>query len=65
MNIMDNKTRRAYRVDEIAELLGISRSGAYKLVNGGYIRCIRVGKLILIPVDAFEEFMNNANAVLN
>ena len=54
---LEETARRTYRVDEIATLLGISRSGAYKLINDGYIRCIRAGKLILVPVEALDEFI--------
>ena len=57
MDFVGQANRKTYRVDEIAGLLGISRSGAYKLVNAGYIRCIRAGKLSLVPVEALEEFL--------
>ena len=60
MSEKETAIRKTYRVDEIAELLGISRSGAYKLVNEGHIKCIRAGKLILIPVEALEEFLQKA-----
>ena len=57
MDKIEDFVRKTYRVDEIANLLGISRSGAYKLINEGYIRCIRAGKLILVPVEALDEFL--------
>ena len=60
MDFVGQVNRRTYRVDEIAELFGISRSGAYKLVNAGYIRCIRAGKLVLVPVEALEEFLKKS-----
>lgn len=60
MDKIGQAERRTYRVDEIAEPLGISRSGAYKLVNAGYIRSIRAGKLVLVPVEALEEFLKKS-----
>lgn len=57
MSHLEDSVRKTYRVDEIAGLLGISRSGAYKLINQGYIRCIRAGKLILVPVEALDDFL--------
>ncbi len=52
--------RKTYRVEEIATMLGISRAAAYNLVGTGYIRAIRAGRLILVPVDALEEFLQSA-----
>ena len=57
MYINEENNRRTYRVDEIAKMLGVSRAGAYNLVYSGYIRSIRAGRLILIPVEALEEFL--------
>ena len=53
--------RKTYRVEEIATMLGVSRAAAYNLVGSGYIRAIRAGRLILIPVDALEEFLQNTS----
>lgn len=53
--------RKTYRVEEIATMLGISRAAAYNLVGAGYIRAIHAGRLILIPVDALEEFLQSAS----
>ena len=61
---MENKetvARRTYRVDEVAKMLGISRAAAYNLVGAGYIRAIHAGRLILIPVDAIEEFLQSSS----
>ncbi len=52
-------TRKTYRVEEVAEMLGVSRSAAYNLVGEGYIRAVRAGRLILIPAEAVEEFIQN------
>ena len=49
--------RRTYRVEEVATMLGISRASAYNLVSAGYIRAIHAGRLILIPVEAIDEFV--------
>ena len=51
-------TRRTYRVEEIAEMLGVSRAAAYNLVKDGYIRSIRAGRIILVPVEALDEFLH-------
>ena len=53
--------RKTYRVDEVATMLGISRAAAYNLVGAGFIRAIHAGRLILIPVDALEEFLQSTS----
>ncbi len=61
MERVEETVRRTYRVEEIATMLGISRAAAYNLVGAGYIRAIRAGRLILIPVDALEEFLRSGS----
>lgn len=60
MNEGTTMTRRAYRADEIAAMLGISRSEAYNLVREGHIRSIRIGRLVLVPVEALDEFLHSS-----
>ncbi len=61
MERVEENVRRTYRVEEIAIMLGISRAAAYNLVGAGYIRAIRAGRLILIPVDALEDFLQSTS----
>lgn len=61
MERVEDTVRRTYRVEEIATMLGVSRAAAYNLVGAGYIRAIRAGRLILVPVDALDEFLQNAS----
>ncbi|MFP5322252.1 MAG: helix-turn-helix domain-containing protein [Acidimicrobiia bacterium] len=49
--------RLTYTVDEAADLLGISRSLAYELVRLGELRCIRLGRRILIPRHAVHDLV--------
>ena len=61
MERLEDTVRRTYRVEEIATMLGVSRAAAYNLVGAGYIRAIRAGRLILVPVDALDEFLQNTS----
>jgi excisionase family DNA binding protein len=61
MERVEDTVRRTYRVEEIATMLGVSRAAAYNLVGAGYIRAIRAGRLILVPVDALEEFLQRTS----
>ena len=39
-------------------MLGVGRNGVYDLIRSGQLRSIRVGRKILIPLTAIEDFLN-------
>ena len=39
-------------------------SGLRRLVNTGYIPCVRIGRRILINYDALIEYLNNPAALI-
>ena len=47
----------AYKPSEVCEALGLSLPVVYELINSGHIRSLRVGRRILVPVDALAEFL--------
>ena len=57
-NILEN---RAYRVEDVARILGIGRSSAYALVKQGYFKTIRVGKSIRVSRKSFDSWFDNQN----
>ncbi len=51
--------KMVYSIQEVAELLGISRSYAYELVRKGTIPgALVLGKKRLIPKEKFAEWVN-------
>ena len=47
-----------YSIQEVAELLGISRSYAYELVRKGEIPVLRLGKKRVVPKEKFTRWVN-------
>ena len=47
-------------VDEAAAILRIGRGSAYALVRSGRLRSIKIGRRILIPASAIEDFLRAA-----
>ena len=47
-----------YRVDEVAELLGVSKGTVYELIRAGRIPHKRIGRRIAIPRVLFMEWLN-------
>ncbi|MEO1061342.1 MAG: helix-turn-helix domain-containing protein [Actinomycetota bacterium] len=50
-------TTRTYSVQEVAELLGISRTTAYECVRSGEIPCLRFRRRIVVPHDVIQELL--------
>ena len=47
-----------YSIQEVAELLGISRSYAYELVRKGEIPVLMLGKKRVVPTEKFNRWVN-------
>lgn len=47
-------------VSDLQKLLNIGRSTAYRLIENGEIRCIRVGRTIRIPKRFVADFIKNS-----
>lgn len=50
--------KMTYSIKEAAEILGVSKSFMYKLVQGNEIPVIRLGKRLVIPKIRLHEFIN-------
>lgn len=51
--------KRTYTVDEIQDILNISRTTAYELVKMDYFKVIRVGRTIRISKKSFDEWLDS------
>ena len=51
--------KRTYTVDEIQDILGISRPTAYNLVKKELFRSIRIGGQIRISKKSFDEWLDH------
>ncbi|OPX86079.1 MAG: Helix-turn-helix domain protein [Pelotomaculum sp. PtaB.Bin104] len=52
--------RKFYKVEEVAAIIGMSRSGTYAAVKAGAIPVVRVGRRILVPESAINNLENIA-----
>jgi excisionase family DNA binding protein len=58
----ENLDPRTYRIDQVAQLLGIGRNHAYEAAKRGEIPTIRIGKRLLVPKIAFDRMLEQAGA---
>ena len=58
-------SNRTYTVDDIAAILGIAKSTAYRLVNSGEFKTIRIGYAIRISRKSFEDWLSIEEKIAN
>lgn len=51
--------KRVYSVDEIADILNISKGSAYDLIKEGLFNTVRIGSAIRISKKSFDEWLDN------
>ena len=60
MGTADLTAARLLRIEDVADRLTVSRSMAWKLVAGGELRSVRIGRSVRVrPVD-LEAYVENA-----
>lgn len=55
-----SNNRVTYNVTEVAEKLGISVSKCYSLVRKGSIPCVHLDGRYIVPVKAFDEWLESS-----
>lgn len=53
---------RVYTVDEIAKILRVSRTSAYRFVKSGIVKSFYVGTMLRISKQSFDEW-REANGI--
>ena len=51
--------RLLYRVEEVAEMLGLGRSKTYQLVASGELPSVRLGRCVRVPVQALRRWIES------
>lgn len=56
--IQEAVLRLTRKPEEAAPMLGVGRNGVYALIRSGQLRSIKVGRKLLIPLSAIDEFLS-------
>ncbi len=51
--------KRTYNANEVAAILGISKSKVYDLIRQGIIPSLKLGSRVVIPKQKFDEWLDN------
>ena len=60
---VNNETRnvpdsRTYRVEDVAAILSVSRTSAYRLIKEGHLKTVRIGNAIRVSKKSFDEWLD-------
>ena len=58
-NQSKNTENRTYRVEEIAKMLNIGRTSAYRLVNEGHFKTVSIGAANRNSKKSLHEWLDN------
>ena len=62
MNTQINTVKKkTYTVMEIADILSIGKSSAYKLVKENHFKVVKIGASIRISQESFNKWLNTLN----
>lgn len=53
-----DRPKRAYTVNDVADMLDISRSSAYDLIKQGHFKTVRIGTAIRISKASFDKWLD-------
>ena len=59
LNTQANSEKRTYSVQEIAEILQISRSMAYNLCKQSLFKTVKVGKYVRVSKASFDDWLDS------
>ena len=51
---------KKYTIDEVARVLGVSKMTVYRLVHGGELPAVRVGRSFRVPEDAVHAYLSSS-----
>lgn len=57
-NTIGISEKRTYTVKEIADILGIGKTAAYKLVHTGVFKTVQIGTTIRVSRQSFDEWLD-------
>jgi len=60
MGTADLTAARLLRIEDVADRLTVSRSMAWKLVAGGEVRSVRIGRSVRVRPADLEAYVENA-----
>lgn len=55
----ENEEMKFYRVEEIAEMLFVTKQTVYKYITDGKLEAVKVGNKLLISEESLRKFLDS------
>lgn len=55
----EEQSKKVYTVDDIMEILSITRRTVHNWIKTGRMKAVRIGRQLRIPIEFYEDFMKN------
>ena len=62
---MDEKNKRTYTVNEIKEILGISRATAYELIKKDLFHSVKLGSCVRVTKRSFDKWLDGKKGAMD
>lgn len=59
MEETEQQTKKVYTVDDIMDILLVTRRTVHEWIKDGRLKAVRIGRQLRIPVEFYQEFMKN------
>lgn len=56
----ENETLKVFTVEDLVQILGISKNSVYELLRSRKIHSVKIGRIYRIPRSALEDYLNSA-----
>lgn len=53
------QVKKVYTVDDIMDILEVTRRTVYEWIKDGKLKAVRIGRQLRIPAEFYQEFMNS------
>ena len=57
MDAVDGDSGRLLRIEQIADRLSVSRSMAWKIIDLGHLRSVRIGRAVRVRPQDLEDYL--------
>lgn len=59
MDAVDGGSGRLLRIEQIADRLSVSRSMAWKLIDLGHLRSVRIGRAVRVRPQDLDDYLDD------
>lgn len=59
VDVVDRDSGRLLRIEQIADRLSVSRSMAWKIIDLGHLRSVRIGRAVRVRPQDLDDYLSD------